>query len=125
MPHQIAMDVAKLFRELPVTDAEIETASDALQRTLERPLACVGRERGTTMIATKRNEMALSGFLKPFQTQGTRAAYAQKRPTQAKTRLEWATSPVVGLADYTHWRSYDRRIVTSAVARGVLKLRVA
>jgi hypothetical protein len=35
---------------------------------VKRPLACVRHERGTTMIATERNEIALSGFLKSLQT---------------------------------------------------------
>jgi hypothetical protein len=49
-------------------DAEIEAASDALQRSLERLPACVRHEQRTTMIATERNEVALFRFLKSFQT---------------------------------------------------------
>jgi len=49
-------------------DEKAETASDALQRSFKRLLACVRREQRAAMIATERNEMALSGFLKSLQT---------------------------------------------------------
>jgi hypothetical protein len=49
-------------------NAEIKTNSDTLQRSFERLPACVRRKQRTAMIAAERDEMALSGFLKAFQT---------------------------------------------------------
>ena len=44
------------------------------------------------MIATERNEMALSGFLKLFQTPRHKGRLRpENHPTQAKIRLERAT----------------------------------
>ena len=49
-------------------DAETEAEPDALQHSLERLPVCVRRQQWTAMIATERNEVALSGLLKSFQT---------------------------------------------------------
>jgi hypothetical protein len=49
-------------------DAEMEADPDALQRGLERLPAYVRRQQGTAMIATERDEVALSGLVKSFQT---------------------------------------------------------
>ena len=60
------VDVLRHYH-IPV-DAQIEAFSDALQRSLERLPTCVRREEWTAMIARERYEMALTGFLKSFQT---------------------------------------------------------
>src|ERR1700722_7379996 len=61
-------------------EVKFETASDAFQSILERRLPCVRRERGRTMVATERNDMA--GFLTSFQT------------PRHKGRLRPATTPL-------------------------------
>ncbi len=72
--------------------AESEAASHTLQRGLERLLGCVCQEQWTTMVATERNEVGLSGFVKSLQTPRREVKLRPNNfPTQAKTRLEWAT----------------------------------
>ena len=74
-------------------DAKTETASDALQRVLERSLRTGGDERGTAMITTECDEVSLPGLVKSFQSPGHDARVRQANcPTQAKTGLEWATA---------------------------------
>jgi hypothetical protein len=76
---------------IPV-DAKPETASHTLQRGLENSLGGVGCEQRPPMITGECDEVAVSGFLKAFQSpRHADRLRARKVPTQAKRRLEWAT----------------------------------
>jgi hypothetical protein len=96
------VDVLRHYH-IPI-DAEIEASSDALERRFEGLPACVRREEWTPTVARERNEVALSGFLKSFQTRRhgvslrpqsyssqERTQVGSHYPTQAKVRLEWGT----------------------------------
>ena len=48
-------------------NAEIEAGSDTLECYLKRLLAVVRREERAAMVTRERNEVALSGFVKPSQ----------------------------------------------------------
>jgi hypothetical protein len=78
-------------------DAKIEGDANTLERCLERLPASVRREERTAMITRERNEVALSGFVKPLQAGWHRARFLSRSqssklqgriggryPTQAK-----------------------------------------
>src|ERR1035437_3548758 len=84
---------------------ESEAAADTLQRGLENSFGNSRREQGATMIATESHGVTLPGFMKALQSPRHDVKLrSEKGPTQAKTRLEWATRPpFIGTRCASRW----------------------
>lgn len=85
-------EVHMLWHDHIRVDAKSEAAPHALQREFEDSFGRGGGEQRPPVITGECNEVAVPGFLKPFQSRrhGDRLR-ARTVPTQAKTWLEWGT----------------------------------